>query len=228
MKILYRIFVLTVITLLFSQVASSQYAERERDSIFYQQFGNIRPIKALVKTSILPVFYWQIPYAGEYRLVGEFSTGSRSSFLIGGSYLTRSLMFVLSQKLPVNSGNTPVQMNGYRVQVAYRYYFVSQDFRPEGLFISLHSSFASVATNFKGYTDDKQYLEHFNVNLLLGGQVIAGNKVCIEGFIGPGFKNNSYLDRARNNYGVFAFDQFMPVLYKHFKFTLGMNIGIAL
>ncbi len=199
-----------------------------RDSLMEARLGRNRPARAIIKTSPFSIFYWQIPMTGEYRLNAEMMSGKKQSLSIGASYLTRSLFLAIAQNLPANSGADKVGANGYRVQGAYRYYLLNKPFRPEGLYLSLHASFASVKFNFKGYPDDYQLLQHFNVNLLIGGQLIIANRVSLELFLGPGFKNNAYISRCRPGYEPIDTENLQPLLRKHFKFSLGMNIGIVL
>jgi hypothetical protein len=199
-----------------------------KDSIYKANLGRSRPVKAIIKTSPFAIFYWQIPLTGEYRVLGEFMMGKKQSVTLGGSYLTRSLMFVMGQNMSSNSGNSKVSANGYRVQGSWRYYIFNKMYRPEGLFISAHASFASVKFNFKDYPDDFQRLEHFNLNLLIGGQLIIANRVSLEVFFGPGYKNNTYSSHCRPGYELFDFEDMPQSLSKHFKFSLGMNVGVAL
>jgi hypothetical protein len=222
--------ILLTTCLVFSSISiSAQQFSKAKDSLYRARLGREKPIKAIFKTSPLAIFEWQIPLTGEYRLVGEFMLGKRSSVQLGASYLTRSLFFSLSQKMAQNSGGgDKISGNGYRIQGEYKFYFFNKKYRPEGLFLALHSSFASVKYNFKGYPDDYQLLQHFNINLLIGGQLIIRNRVSIEVFIGPGYKNNHYIDQARTGYGVFSFDDLNPMLKKHFKLSTGLNIGITL
>lgn len=199
-----------------------------KDSIYMANIGRGRPIKAIIKTSPFAIFYWQIPLTGEYRLAGEIMTGKKQSFQLGASYLTRSLFFAITQKMQANNGGSMVAGNGYRIQAAYKYYVFNKMYRPEGIFIAFHSSYASIRYNFKDYPNDYQTLQHFNINLLIGGQVIIANRLSLEVFFGPGYKNNLYTDYTRAGYGVFDFDQNNPSLNRHFKFSLGMNMGVAL
>ena len=210
------------------QSAYCQNYKSKKDSIYDAQFGRRRPIKALIKTSIFSPFTWQLPFTGEYRLLGEFMTTKNQSVQLGASYLTRSLFLVMLQNAPSNSGGDKISMNGYRVQAAYKFYLVNSKMRPEGIFIALHSSFATQRIHFKDYPDDYQTMTHFNVNLLIGGQFVIANRISMEGFMGPGYKNNSYGSYARPGYEVMNFSELFPTLKWNFKFNLGMNIGIAL
>jgi hypothetical protein len=206
----------------------AQQQGRVKDSIYRKQLGREQPIKAIFKTSVLSPFYWQIPLTGEYRLVGEFMIAPKQSIQIGASYLTRSIFFTIMQKMTASSGSAKVAMNGYRLQASYKYYFFNKKFRPEGMYLSLHTSFASQKVNFKDYPEDYQLLQHFNLNLLVGGQVIIRNRVSLELFLGPGYKNNSYISHSRKGYEVFIFEELSPTLYSHLKFNLGINIGVVL
>jgi hypothetical protein len=181
----------------------------------------------ILKTSILSPFYWQIPFAGEYRAVGELMVGTRHSLNLGASYLTKGLLMMIGQKI-ANAGGSDFTATGYRVQGAYRIYFFNKMFRPEGLYLSVHSSFASLKFYFKDVPDDYQLMQHFNINLLVGGQFLIRNRVSLEVFFGPGYKNNSYIDRARPGYGVIDLQSLPGLLHRNLKFTTGMNIGFAL
>jgi hypothetical protein len=216
------------IMLIVSFSANAQQEGKTKDSLYRKQMGRERPISTIIKTSIFSPFFWQLPATGEYRLVGEYMFNKNQSVQLGASYLTRSIFFALLQKMAASSGAAKVAMNGYRIQGAYKYYFYNRKFRPEGFYLAIHSSFASVKANFKDYPDDYQLLEHFNISLLIGGQVIIRNRVSIEIFMGPGFKNNSYISRARNGYGVFIFEELGSSYYSHFKLTTGINMGIVL
>jgi hypothetical protein len=222
-------YILICLCLLFMMLPDRLSAQGDiRDSLMEARFGRNRPARAIIKTSPFAIFYWQIPMTGEYRLNGELMSGKKHSLSAGASYLTRSLFLAIAQSLPANKGAARVGANGYRVQGAYRYYLLNKPFRPEGLYVSLHASFASVKFNFKDYPDDYQLLQHFNLNLLVGGQLIIANRVSLELFLGPGYKNNAYISRCRPGYEPIDTENLFPMLRKHFKFNLGMNIGIVL
>jgi hypothetical protein len=224
-----RCTMIAVIMLSIALGVSAQKEGRVKDSIYKKQMGRDRPINAIIKTSPFCPFYSQIPATGEYRLVAEYMLNRNQSMQFGASYLTRSVFLVLYQNMQTNNGsNNNIAMNGYRVQGAYKYYFLNRKFRPEGLYLALHGSFASVKANFRGYQNDYQLLQHFNLNLLIGGQVIIRNRVSIETFMGMGFKNNSYIGRARTGYEVLAFDELPSIYFSHFKISTGINIGIVL
>ncbi len=223
----YLIFPVLLVLMLFTTEISAQH-RTVKDSIMNANMGSTRPVKALIKTSIFAPFMWQLPLTGEYRVLSEIMVGRKQSIQLGASYLTRSVMFAITQNMGANSGNAKVAGNGYRIQGSYKYYLVNRKFRPEGIFVSLHSSFASIRYNFKDFPDDYQTMEHFNINLLLGGQVLIKSRVSIELFFGPGYKNNVYSTHARNGYQVLDFDQLGDNYRRHFKMNAGMNVGIAL
>jgi hypothetical protein len=236
MKFPARTYFLFIIPLIIYEVLTmvdvcAQQNRRPGDSIYHRDFGREQPIKAILKTSILSPFRWQLPYSGEYRLLGEFMIAPKQSLSIGASYLTRSVFFALGTKIASMSSNSSsgakVAMNGYRVQGAYKYYFFNKKYRPEGLYLAVHGSFASMKVNYKNYPNEYQLLEHFNLNLLIGGQVIIRNRVSLELFLGPGYKNNIYISRCPSNY-LIDFSQFSKQLRSHFKFNLGINIGVVL
>jgi hypothetical protein len=229
LKYLQFVFSLFVLWIVFADNVCAQKDSRTKDSIYRKDLGREQPIRAIFKTSLFSPFYWQIPYCGEYRLAGEFMIAPKQSLTFGASYLTRSIFFVLSTKLANrnSSGGAKVAMNGYRVQGAYKYYFFNKKYRPEGMYLAIHASFASMKVNYKSYPDEYQLLAHFNLNLLVGGQVIIKNRVSIEMFLGPGYKNNKYLSYCPANY-LIDFSQLPAILHGHLKFNLGINIGIIL
>jgi hypothetical protein len=225
----YSFLILFVLLLMIiSHKAHSQQHRTVKDSIMNANLGREKPVKALLKTSILAPFTWQVPLTGEYRVLGEMMIGKRQSAQVGASYLTRSVMFALTQKMGANAGNAKVAGNGYRLQASYKYYLVSQPYRPEGIFVSLHSSLALIRYSFKDFPNDYQTLQHFNINLLIGGQVLIANRLSIELFVGPGYKANSYVTHARPGYEVLDFNQLGASYFKHIKLSAGMNIGVAL
>jgi hypothetical protein len=212
-------------------ISMQVHAQKQRsakDSIMDASLGGHPPIKVLIKTSPFAPFMWQLPLTGEYRLLGEIMIAPKQSVQLGASYLTRSLFFVISQNMGNSSNNDKVSGNGFRIQGSYKYYLVNRKLRPEGIFVSLHSSFASMRINFKDYPQDYQTMQHFNINLLIGGQVMIRNRVSLELFFGPGFKQNIYTTHARNGYQVLDFDQLSPNYRKNFKMSAGLNIGVAL
>ena len=200
----------------------------KKDSLVRASFGNRPPVRAILKTSILSPFYWQIPFAGEYRVVGEFMVGKKQSVNLGASYLTKGILMMIGQRIGGNSGVNEFKATGYRIQGAYRVYFFNKMYRPEGLYLSVHSSFASLKFYFKDSPNDYQLLQHFNINLLIGGQFLIRNRVSIDLFFGPGYKNNSYISRARPGYDVINLDELPGILHRNLKFNTGMNIGFAL
>lgn len=223
-----RILPLILLLIVMSTAVHAQQQRSAKDSILDANLGRFRPIKVLIKTSPFAPFMWQIPLTGEYRLLAEIMVAPKQSIQLGASYLTRSLFFVISQNIGSNASSDKVSGNGYRIQGSYKYYLLNRKYRPEGIFVSLHSSFASMRINFKDYPSDYQTLQHFNINLLIGGQVMIKNRVSLELFFGPGYKNNIYSTHARIGYQVLDFEQLGPNYRKNFKMSAGMNIGVAL
>jgi hypothetical protein len=223
-------FIITLILLLATDNICAQQQIKSGDSIYHKDLGKGKPIKTIIKTSIFSPFRWQVPYAGEYRVLVECMIAPRQSLSFGASYLTRSLFFVIGTKISnsgSNGGGATVAMNGYRAQGEYKYYFFNKKYRPEGMYLAIHASYASMKVNYKNYPDEYQLLEHFNLNLLVGGQIIIKNKVALELFLGLGYKNNVYISRCPINY-LIDFSQFSKQLRNHFKINLGTNIGLAL
>lgn len=221
-----RIFLLFLLLMITGNLAQAQNSRSAKDSIVNATMGGYRPVRVLLKTSILSPFYWQIPLTGEYRVLSEIMLGRRQSVQLGVSYLTRSLFFAIAQK--ANKSTDKIGANGFRIQGSYKYYLVNRKYRPEGIFVSLHSSLASVHFNYKNSPNDYQTLQHFNVNLLIGGQILIANRVSLELFFGPGYKNNIYTSHARPGYEIFDFDALTDNYFRHFKMSAGMNVGIVL
>ncbi len=206
----------------------AQHNNDGRDTLLKKKFEKMHPIGMVIKTNILPIIWGNVPYTAEYRLVGEFMTTRGQSLSIGASYLGKSMLLILSEKSSQNKGQPVLSVNGYRVQAAYKFYFIKKNLRPEGPYLALHSSWSSARIFEKGNTADYYSGSHFNVNILFGAQVIAANKVAIDFFLGPGYKNNKWSEHIPGATKIIDITKFGLIYSGHLKFTLGFNVGITL
>jgi hypothetical protein len=206
----------------------AQHNNNGRDTLLKKKFEKMHPVSGVIKTNILPIIWGNIPYTAEYRLLGEFMTTRGQSLSIGASYLGKSMLLILSEKSAQNKGQSVLSVTGYRVQGAYKFYFIKKNLRPEGPYLALHSSWSSARIFEKGNTADYLAGSHFNVNVLFGAQVIAANKVAFDVFLGPGYKNNTWSEHSPGSSKSIDMTEFGRMYSGHLKFTMGFNVGIAL
>jgi hypothetical protein len=182
----------------------------------------------ILKTNPLSMLQGQIILTGEYKLVYEFTTGQHQSLQIGGAYIGKNLLVLLGDTSYGISSNA-LGINGYRFQAAYKLFITKKYNAPVGIYVGPFASYTSVTMSYKQTSSitDYVYLNYFNINAMIGGQIVTG-KFAIDGYLGFGYKYNTFSDNVTNrNYQMFAKDQFY-FIDSHFKFLLGLNLGMAL
>lgn len=219
---------IAVICLYACSMAMAQQRDPARDSIVKKKIEKLHPISGVIKTNILPILWGTVPYSAEYRVLGEFMTARGQSLSIGASYLGKSLLLLFSENASANKGQVVLSVSGYRVQGAYKFYFIRKNLRPEGPYAALHTSWSSARISAKGNPSDYLLGSHFNVNLLFGAQVFAGHIIGIDFFLGPGYKINAWSEHSPGVSKNINMSDFGPMYGGHLKFNLGFNVGIAL
>ncbi|NVO01951.1 MAG: hypothetical protein HXX09_04555 [Bacteroidetes bacterium] len=219
--------VLLSIILMFAIPCFAQYSLKQ-DTVPKSQLVCPQKHSRVIKTNPLSMIQGQIILTGEYKLVYEFATNQHQSMQIGGAYIGKSLMMLIGDtSRGVNTSSLSV--SGFRFQAAYKLFLIKKYLAPVGIYVGPFCSYTSATLAYKQTSTTTDYinLRYFNVDAMIGGQVIAG-KIAIDGYLGLGYKYNTFTENIANkNYQMFTRDQFF-FIDNHFKFLLGLNLGLAL
>lgn len=191
---------------------------------------------SVFKTNPLALIIGQIIYTGELRLGYEYMLTPKQSIQVAASYNFLNV-FVKSTFDSLNvTVNNQIGTWGYRLQLSYRYYLYStQDFKPEGFFVSPHVSINRFRLyergNYSQYFSEDNF---FNVNLLVGYQQILWDRITGEIVLGIGYRNNFIKERLGagaplrtykpQRTAVSTVDQ---IYYNAFKPTFKIEFGIT-
>ncbi len=191
---------------------------------------------AVYKTNPFSILWGPIPYTAEYKIIRETAISPHSSFLIGISFLGKSPLLSQAEKANQNNGNGNSQPNeklkvrGWRFQFAYRYY-LGKRHAPRGFYCGPQLSYSYATITTASLSPRNIYLKgtHFNVNALVGYQVIIRDKVSFDFFFGLGYKKNKWVEyySPTRVTVVHDFDDITPLYDKPIKITLGINFGLA-
>jgi hypothetical protein len=225
-KTYFSIIILTIILLFactcYSQVTLKQDSLPKSELICPQKHSRV------LKTNPLAMMQGQIFLTGEYKLVYEIATKQHQSLQIGGAYIGKSLIMLLSDSTS-GIGMGALGVNGYRFQAAYKFFITKKFLAPVGIYFGPFCSYTSATMTYKQTQTltDYYYLKYFNLDAMIGGQIIAG-KFAIDGYFGLGYKYNTYTSQIANaNYQLFNKDTFF-FIDSHIKILLGLNLGVAL
>lgn len=188
------------------------------------------------KTNPFSVLWGPIPFTAEYKIIRETAIAPHSSFLVGISFLGKSLLLSQAEKSSAGSslnnsqGQQKLKIRGWRFQLAYRYYLGKRN-APRGFYCGPQVSYSSATIADKSQSPYNTYLSvtHFNVNALVGYQVIIRDKVAFDFFFGLGYKKNTWIEHysASRSYIIHDFDDITPLYKLPVKITFGINFGLA-
>jgi hypothetical protein len=182
--------------------------------------------KHVIKTNLLPMLVGQIPFTNEYRLVYEQKTGERTALQITGAYLGKSPFVGLFERYAINliDENVKLGIGGYRVQAAYKFYFLKKQPGVHGFYLAPTLSYAHAKIRDTNKKDDFFKASYSSASALAGYQFIIGGHFAIDVFTGIGIKYNHYgvnIPVKESNFEFNRLDSVGP------KFWLGFNMGYA-
>jgi hypothetical protein len=187
------------------------------------------PANTIYKTNPLSIIYGPILYTAEYKLFIEQRVAAKQGIQLGFSYLGKNSMLRVMEQADtlMQQNNMKYTVNGFRIQLAYRFY-LSKKF-PKGFYISPHFSYSKAKIKIKtnGVINHNYYAlaVYSNYNLLVGYQV-HGGRVVFDFFTGLGFKNNNWSEFYRNKHTPMD-ESNMYLLPEPIKISLGINVGFA-
>lgn len=190
----------------------------------------MRAVTVILKTNFLPIISGPLPNSGEYRLTGEFLVGKKHSITASAAYIGRSLLYMAMRDSATINGGQKMSINGYRVQMGYKYYIYNKPFTLKGIFVSPNFSLANAKYFYKSNPDYYLNISKFQANIYFGGQIAIANRYCLELFFGPGYKTSKWVETDKHRSVVIPpEDNGMGKLYNsNFSFVIGFNFGIAL
>jgi hypothetical protein len=195
-----------------------------------QSGKEVRVFRMVHKTNPFAMLIGNTPYNSELRYMNETVVYKQLSLVLSGSYLFKGPMVSLIERADSNklNGVPKLSLNGFRFQLALRFYPVSRVKAPKGFWLGPHFSIL----NFKikpqnSSLSDAIDVTHWNINMLVGYQFIAG-RVCFDLYAGIGYKRNDwyYVDssgKTRMNEVYLAYPYYsFPI-----KLNFGANFGLA-
>jgi hypothetical protein len=182
--------------------------------------------KNVIKTNLLPTLGGQIPFTNEYRLVYERKTGERTALQVTGAYLGKSPFVGLFERYAINiiDENVKLGVGGYRVQAAYKFYFLKNQPGIHGFYLAPSLSYAYAKIRDTNKNDDFFKASYSSASALAGYQFIIGGHFAVDVFTGIGIKYNHYGVNIPVNESNFEFNRLDRVGP---KFWLGFNMGYA-
>ena len=238
---------LTLLLCLVVKVAISQnHSEysRSNDSLAFSEFSHkIEKLpKSVLSTNPMSMLLSSeiAFFTSEYRLVGEFVTGQKSSLLLGLSYMGMGpiLAAAINQDTSMKQGGYNSQnftMTGFRLQLGYRFYFLKKGIGPNhesynpatfGFYIFPRLSYSKAEFYLTSQKSDRLRIQFYNASLNTGYQFLVGKHLVFDVFVGAGYKNNQILEIN----GSSTSQMNDPEIEESFLFgsPLKINIGSAI
>lgn len=228
----------------------SQVKDTARISEYSTAVKN-RDVSIIIKSNLFPIAISTIPFAGEYRLVAEYTTSPFNSTLVGVSYLGKGLVtYFIEDIMKQNGVTSSLIVSGFRLQAAYKIYpksinsifesagLIPTWLPPYGFYIAPHFSYttAKITTSYLNQYNSSLSFTHMNANVLIGYQQLVFKRVAFDIFFGMGYKKN-VIDKPTISSTLLARleDYFVPTskniitdyYYSPVKILLGMNVGIG-
>ncbi|MGB0403455.1 MAG: hypothetical protein ACPGEG_05110 [Salibacteraceae bacterium] len=212
------------------------------DSSFAESTKNYNNRNLILKINPLALISGDIPfYTGEYRLVAEWVTSHKTSVTIGVSYLTMSIAERILTELDTtfkNAGGSTwdYAVNGYRIQAGFRYYLKPQGLKisdpkfnpaPKGPYIFALGSYSSARSYERAYKDEYLLFTHWSVTMNFGYQILMGEKMTLDPYVGFGYKNNTVYDNKNKipPKGLLETPEMQFIYGNHLKVNIGINLG---
>jgi len=194
-------------------------------------------ITNIIKFNPLSILWGPIPLTAEYRILREIPIDGNQGVQVGISYLGKNPFVALAeaannqqnQNYSYNYPNQKLSTSGYRIQLSYRVY-LGNDLAPKGPYFGPMISYSEAYFSTKYARGYQNYVRasHFNINMLVGYQLVLWDKVAADLFAGLGYKKNRWDENSNNgiyqNINVF---NDIPFYSWPIKFTLGINFGVA-
>lgn len=196
------------------------------------------PKSVYFKTNPFAMLQGPIPAVAEYRFAFEAVASHRLTYQVGASYLNKSLLF--SAFYPDTLGLTAkdFEFPGYRLQAQARYYFLkfnssdklSSYLLPSGAYLSLHTSYSAATFKLKAFSYPRIEWANFNINLLMGTQMMIEDYAGIDFFFGLGYKHNTIteFDHRMKKSHLDPGEVVWPYYGNALKVTLGFNFVFGL
>jgi hypothetical protein len=138
-----------------------------------------------------PFWVLIVPVTGEYKILFETRTAKKQSIETGISYLGPSVLLNIDEL----SGNDSVQgvnVSGFRVQLAYKFFLTRDKPAPEGFYVGPHISYAKASVKDRENSTDKFNATKVNFDVLLGYQLITAGGFTLNIYTGLGVKMRDY------------------------------------
>jgi hypothetical protein len=232
--------------LLLVLIAISLHAQQESefgyvDSAFAQKVAKFEGRKIILKTNPAAILSGDIPLlTGEFRILGEWVTGPKTSVVAGVSYLGMGLLyrnFIDNDTTSTASGisSWDYGVNGFRVQAGFKYYLknpripiTSPDFNPapQGIYLQPLFSYSTAKYYIKARPDDYYQFTHWSVTANVGIQFLVGERITMDPFFGLGYKQHK-IDNFGSTAPISQTDLDGSFIYDtNLKINLGFNLGV--
>ena len=133
-----------------------------------------------------------IPVTGEYKVLFEAAVSKKSSIQLGVGYLGPSILINLDDLTTTEGSVSGIKTSGFRIQGMYKI-FLSRDLSaPEGFYVGPHLSYASAEIKNKEDASDKISATKFNINGIVGYQLITKGGFTLDIFTGMGFVSRKW------------------------------------
>jgi hypothetical protein len=190
-----------------------------------------RLFRTVHKTNPFCLLVGGTPYNSELRYMNETVLAPQLSLVLSASYLFKGPVLRSIERLDTiyrNSNGTVFSLNGFRVQAGLRFYPIRRIRAPRGFWFGPHFSYLDYKIKAKN-SNSSNYIgvTHFNINLLLGYQFIAG-RVCFDLYAGLGYKNNIWITSdASGKHTMKEIYERYPFYAMPLKLNFGANFGVA-
>jgi hypothetical protein len=196
--------------------------------------------RAVIRTSLLPIFEGQIDFTGELRITYEQTIARRQSITIGASYDFPNFILLAITGGGGGGGRgrggyggglrglARYDIEGGRIALGYRYYISKKRTAPEGFYAGPYFSYNGVQIREKQNPANYEGVNYLNADGIAGYQFIGKRHFSFDIFFGMGYKDNFV-----TNYNAIAdrpYYDYVPRLlpaFKNFKFLMQMNFGYA-
>lgn len=189
-----------------------------------------RHFRMVHKTNPFTLLVGNTVFNSELRYMNETVLYKQFTIMLSGSYLFKGVMLRMVENLDSNrlNGYPKLSLNGFRFQAGLRYYPISRIRAPRGLWLGPHFSYLNYTIKARNSSSiDAISVTHWNINLLLGYQFIAG-RVCFDLYAGLGYKKNdwNYIDSSGKTRMNEVYEAY-PYYSIPFKLNFGANFGLA-
>jgi len=185
----------------------------------------------LIKGSIVPFLFGQIPFTGEIRINYERMITHNQSLNFMGGYVYPNPILFFGSAIAGTGLFKRISLRGGKIGVGYRFFPLKNVQAPEGFYFGPYGSYTFARIREKNGSDDIYTWHYANAGMIAGYQVKIEEYLFVDIFAGLGYRKNWESFYNSKTKKISSQDLDLPPVFmlphKHVKLFLQFNLCYA-